>query len=243
MKTTKLLITVFFLISILSCNKKNEPSEVNIIYELTDDVSPTKVLFKPDINGEVVAITWTINDDGFYDPDEKECYIEFEEKGTYNIKFIGYSYDKGTLEGEVDIEIPDKASKLEIAGFHFSKDLNNFPLEDKEYTVFVSYSNENGYITKTINPVDLNVGDTIFFEETILFNVNPTMNNSGYIGMSIRLKENNSFIIFSASVNISSAYYVGRNDDIGNIESLYLGSPYASNDSITGLFLLADWKP
>ena len=169
---SKLFIFFVTCIILSSCTRDVQNVELDIQFELSDNVAPLDLqLF---VDTELIWADWYINDtlrkSGSANDDIAPKF-NLRQGETIKVDFEGKGANKIDYYASTEIDIPELAQSLVIEGFEFEENYDfNIGEEDLEFRF--SYYNQNGstpipYIT-TVTNADFQNGQATFSEPVII---------------------------------------------------------------------------
>lgn len=235
----KLPLFSLVLLFLISCEKEEVPKEVQINYELTDDVSPVRVKFN--VDGDFHWSEWIF--DGQYSNlsnvseemgKSEWIFKDYEGRGFGRVKFSGSDKNNGKYFGEKVVHLPKVATKIEFAGFSTKNPSANFPDVNGLYNVEFILHDPFPTTRKSIK-LNLNnkKGESILFDQPVLFDI-PRFYENAEHNITVSISKNNETQPFFRTNFFLKSMYLSHRLIFGKIQIDY-------NEKL--MFLETDWKP
>ncbi len=239
MKKIQLALLIFSSLLFLNCEKEEEPTQINITYELLDDVSPVRIKFSATQN--LNWSEWRVNDVRVHDDTNNNRGFEhqFYEEGITNVSVDARGFNGEIYFGNLDIEIPGVANKLMLYGYYFRNAFAFNIIDDTlsfnfGYYDGTEYSFDKALVSKT----SFISKDSVIFYTPLIFNI------SGFsevapekLNLAFSIEGVNSGdIYFKTNTGIRDLYYYDRHYAP---HSIYMDNLTGTNNE--RIFIISDW--
>ncbi len=239
MKKIQIVLFIFLSLLFSNCEKEETSTQINISYELFDDVSPVRIKFSTTKN--LHWSEWRVNDAPVHNDTDNNRDFEygFYEEGIINVSVDARGSNGEIYFGNLDLEIPGVAKKLMVYGYYF-RDAYKFNIAEDTLSFNFGYFNgiEYSFAHALVDKGSFVNKDSVIFDTALVLDI------SGFNEIALE-KLNLHFSI--AGLNSGEIYFKTNR---GLRDLYYYDRPYASNyiymDNLSGtnrerIFIVADW--
>ncbi len=163
-----LIISLLF----VNCTKEKEVVEVDLKYELLDDVSPVTAIISHDL--DVGWFEWSVDSlESYAHTDQKQRFEHiFSEPGEHLVEFNASGEGVEGYYGKVNIDIPEIANRLVLSGFSFKEEYD-FDIEEDSLAFNFTYNDGSSitYFSTRVSNSDFENFDSLGFENPIVIDI------------------------------------------------------------------------